>query len=355
MTRLRTNRMIAAIAGAVAVLAVVVLIASAYTVRPDEYAVVLQFGNPKVTRSEPGLYFRIPFLQEVRRLPKRVQSLIRGSARRSITSDKKRIYAEPWARWRITDPDQFLRVVKTMANAQSKLNNFVDSSLGEVIASHRLIDVVRTTREPLGEAPEKEALRKLQGDDVDAADTQAETFSTQEPEEITIGLEKLVAEIKATVAEKISNPAAQSGDSDKTIDYGFELVDLGLMRVIFVDEVLESVYARMVAERQRWVSAYRQNGEKLKKQIVANAERKAKAIVAEGEQQAAIIRGEADAKATELYATSIEKAKEFYMFQRTLEAYKASLVGKTELIFTTDSAFFKLLNDPNADGAPRKP
>jgi len=350
MRRLRTNRIILAAAAVLVGIGVILFLASAYAVREDEYAVVLRFGEPVAVRTEPGLYFCTPFAEGVTRLPKRIQGW-EGRREQRTTLDKKLIFVIPWARWRITDPEAFLRVVRNIENAQQKLDTIIDGAVGEVIAQHRLIDVVRSTNEPLREAKEEDELQRLlresdedrtperpPGTAPDApSPDQQRLRGVDEPEWVKVGLEKLVKEICRKADERLRRPAKEG--EGETGAYGFEIVAVGLKRQIYVPKELAGVYERMRKERKRWATAYRTTGERLKQGIINQAKADAERLRGEGERQAAITKGEAEAFRFDQWGKTIRENQRFYDFVRQLEAYQKTLEGRPWLVISLRKLF----------------
>ena len=334
--------------------------ATLFTVNEREMAVVLQFGNPVASYTDPGLRFKFPFIQEVRRLPKTYQfwSDANDVLVDLPTKDGKKIEVTSWAVWRITDPEQFVRVLRTVEEAESRVSTFVRGEMRDVITSHDLAEVVRSTdREltytfqvelPPGEAPMISADR---AEDQPAA-PQAPIVQPGAKEKIDVGREKIVEQIKQVVQRRLTG-----GDEPGEEGRGIELIDVGISRIDFVPKVREAAFERLIAFMESIASRHTNEGERRKQEILNRTTAEVQKIEGEGRQQANTTRGEVDAAVIEAYAQAIEETGEFYGFTRTLEAYKKALTGKTRLILATDSQLLQLFNalpaSPSGSGSSR--
>lgn len=318
-TRAGLNGVIAGIVLVIVVLAVVVVAAATYTVDQAEQAIVVQFGKPiggPVT--EPGLHFKMPFIQEVRRFDKRVLSWD-GDPNQIPTRGEQFISVDTTARWRIADPLMFLQRVRDEDGAIDRLNDILDSVVRDHISSTDLTEIVRSH----DWAVTKEDLEKA----LAAKDEEADLL-----QEVTVGREQLVASILETAREQMH-------------DYGIELVDIRIKRLDYVQSVQERVFERMIAERQRMAEEFRSEGSGEASQIKGETQRMLAEITSEAERKAEIIRGDADAEATRIYNKAFGADPEFYTFFRTLESYSESLSNDVTLIIGSDSDYFRYLRD----------
>ncbi|MFH1485207.1 MAG: protease modulator HflC [Chloroflexota bacterium] len=275
------------IAVALVVVALVLLLQSAFTVDMTQQALVLQFGRHVRTVKEPGLHFKVPFYQQVTRYDKRVlTSDIKPGE--YLTLDKKRLVADPVSRWRIEDPLQFFKTVTNEPGALARLEPIVLSELRDQLAKHNFTDVISTQRGPMME------------------------------------------EVSRRVREKAT-------------EFGIEVVDVRIKRADLPVEVQASVFARMKAERGRIALQYRAEGEELAAKVRAGADKEATIISAEAYAESQKQMGEGDAQATAIYAQAFEQDAEFYNFLRTLEAYKKFLAKQSTLVLGSDSELFKYL------------
>jgi len=307
------GKIAAAVFVVIVIAALLILSGTFFSVSEIEYAIVIQFGKPVKTITQPGLKIKIPLIQEVIRLEKRVISW-NGDEGRMPTRDKKNIFVTPMARWRISDPLLFYKSVRNIDGGHKKLDDLVDSYLRDVVGRHNLINVVRTSNRDL--QYETEELARDQKDRV---------------EKVTYGRGEMEQEIKNLVRASLKK------------DFGIEIIDVRIQRLNYVERVQQKVFDRMIAERQRIASLYLSEAQEQKEIILGNSYKELAEIEGEGEQKSREMKGKADAEAIRILGEAIAKTKEFYGFLRTLEAYKNSFDKDTELILTTDSEFFKFI------------
>jgi membrane protease subunit HflC len=326
-------------AAAVAVLFVVLIFlvgSMLYVVDQREVAVVLQFGNPVAERTEPGIYFKTPFIQTVRKLPSTRQF---WGDNPSValpdlpTNDDKKIEVIPWAVWRVKEPTVFVQRLRTMENAEELVAQFVRGTIRDTVTKFDLAELVRSSdrelytssgsldvgSEPGGQEPAVPKTRKVKMD-------------------IQHGRPKILKDIKEEVSRRLA-----AGSGDKTGVRGIELIDVGISQIEFVESVRRKTFDRWVAERQAITARNINEGERMKQAIVNKAAADVQRIEGEGQRQANQIRGEVDAEIIRKYAQAIQEAGDFYTFVRTLEAYRNSIGGDTQMILTTDSEFLHLL------------
>ncbi len=302
------------------VIAAVLLYASAYVVDEGKQVVVTQFDNPVRFVTEAGLYFKTPFMQEVHVLEKRWLPWD-GAAENMQTRDKKRIFIDVWARWRITDAESFYEAVRTERKGQQILDNYVNSAVTNVVAQNNLIDVVRSTNEEL--IYESEEMMELARSDDATRDV------------VTTGRAKMEDAILKSVTAELQKSKS-----------GMELWTVRVKRVNYVESVKQTVYDRMRSERLRIAKLFESEAEEEKNRIEGLTRKELDEIEGEMEQKSAEIRGEADAEVIRLTAEAYGKSPEFYAFLRRLEVFKTTMGRDTRLIFTTDSDLFKLLKEP---------
>ena len=302
-----------------AVLIVVVLIiifvvpGSLFIVHQTEQAIITQFGEPVgETITEPGLHFKLPWVQKVLRFDKRWLPWD-GDANQIPTKDKKFIWVDTYARWRIADPLAFYKAVRNEQQAQSRLDDIIDGETRNAVASYNLIEIVRSSDR---------------------------TF------EVT---EELGGFIDETVAQEIvsgRNAITRSileQSSLVTPNFGIELVDVQFKRINYTEEVRESVYQRMISERRRIAERSRSEGQGRSAEIRGQKERDLQEIESEAFKTAEQTRGLADAEATQIYAAAYSKDPDFYQFLKTLETYRSSLDENVTLVLSSDSEFLKFL------------
>ncbi len=293
----------------------ILLFASIYTVDEAEQAIVVQFGAPvgePVT--EPGLHFRIPFIQEIRRFDKRLLSWD-GDPNQIPTVEEQFISVDTTARWRIVDPLKYLQSVQNEFGAQSRLNDILDSVVRDKIASSSLVDIVRSKDWKVSQ----EDLRRAM-----AAEADEEILL----QKVEAGREELVQSILETAQKQMPQ-------------YGIELVDIRIKRINYVELVQQQVFERMIAERQRIAEQFRSEGQGRSAEIEGETDRLLLEIKSEAERDADVIRGMADAEATKIYNEAYGADPEFYAFYRTLESYSKALGRGTTMMLGGDSEYFK--------------
>lgn len=306
----------------------VLLYLSTYIVNEGTQAVITQIGKPVRFISDPGLYFRVPVFQTVHVLEKRILPWD-GAPENMQTRDKKRIFVDCWARWRIVELQRFFTNVRTEQGGQKILDDIVDSAVRDVIAKNNLIDLVRTTNEKL--VYESEELERT-------ATTRDQVESGRE-------------EIERQILDVASRDLLQ--------EYGMELVDVHIKRVKYSDQVRNTVYERMRSERQRIAQLFQSEAEEDRNQIQGITRKQLDSIEGTMKKRSAEIRGQADAEVIRMTADSYGKAPEFFEFLQRLEMYKAALNSDTNLILSTDSEMFRLFKRtsprPKPDANPTSP
>lgn len=273
-----------------AVTLLVVLAMSIFTVDQRQFALVFQLGEVKRQISEPGLYFKIPMIQNVRLFDKRILTLDNNDPERFITSEKKNVLVDSYIKWRIIDPNlYYISVGGDEARAKTRLNQTVNAGLREEFGKRTVHDVISGER------------------------------------------------------EKIMDDMREKADADAR-KIGVQIVDVRLKRVELPNEVSEAVYRRMEAERKRVANELRSEGSAEAEKIRADADRQREVIVANAYRDAQKIKGDGDAQATAIYAKAFNQNPEFYSFYRSLEAYRGSFKNKSDLlVIEPGSEFFKYM------------
>ena len=297
------------ISAGAAFLILILLSSALYTVDEREQVVITQFGEPVRVVKEPGLHIKTPFIQQLISFEKRILEWD-GRATQIPTSDKKFILVDTYARWRINDPLKFYQSVGDELRAQTRLDNVIDATVRDFITEQLLIEVVRTSNQPLVQS-EGEKIGK---------------------EEIVIqkGRELLTREISQKASEM-------------TPEYGIELIDVQIKHINYVQSVREKVFSRMIAERERIAEQYRSEGQGERSKILGDMEKDLKMITSEAYKKAEEIKGKADAQSTKIYAKAYNNDPEFYSFLKAMDTYPDAIDEDTWLILTTDSDYFKYL------------
>jgi membrane protease subunit HflC len=301
------------ITAAAVVVVALSLSGSFYVVAETQQVIITMFGKPVgETVSAPGLHLKIPVLQKANYFDKRFLEWD-GDANQIPTRDKKFIWVDTYARWRITDPLLFFQRLRDETGAQSRLDDILDGETRDAVAKQDLVEIVRSTN------------REFQRSDDWVEGEEAEIFF-----QIEVGREKITREILANA-------------SKRTLELGIELVDLRLKRINYVEEVRKKVYERMVSERRRIAEKYRSEGQGESARIRGQKERELKGITSEAYRQAQEIVGKADAEATKIYAEAYNQDPDLYRFMKTLETYRETMDEKSWMILTTDGEFFEYL------------
>ncbi len=297
----------------VALLATLVLgFSASYQVGETEQVILTQFGDPVGEPiTAPGLHFKVPFIQQANYFDKRFLEWD-GQPNQVPTKDKRFIWIDTYARWRIVNPLLFFQRLRDERGAQSRIDDILDGEMRNAVARHDLIELVRSSNrdrsDVLVESEEEEAILNI----------------------IEKGREKITREILERA-------------SARTADLGIELLDLRVKRLAYVEEVQRDVFARMIAERQRIAELFRSEGEGEAARIRGERGRDLQQIQSEAFRSAEELRGKADAEATDIYAGAYGRDADFYAFTRSLESYQKVVDPNTMFILGTDSEFLKYL------------
>ncbi|PZP59949.1 MAG: protease modulator HflC [Azospira oryzae] len=268
-----------------------------YTVDERQNALVFQLGEVVKVTKEPGLYFKLPLIQNVRYFDTRILTFDTPDPERFLTSEKKNVLVDYFVKWRIIDPKQYyISVAGDELRAQTRLQQTINDGLRAEFGKRTVHEVVSGER------------------------------------------------------DKIMQIQQERADQDAR-KIGIQVVDVRLKRVDLPQEVSDAVYRRMEAERKRVANELRATGAAEAERIRAEADKQREVIIAEAYRQAQQIKGEGDAKAAAIYARAFERDPEFYAFYRSMEAYRQSLRNKSDLLLLEpNSDFFKYLKNPNRSG-----
>jgi membrane protease subunit HflC len=286
-----------------------------YIVTETNQVIITQFGRPMgkmVTR--PGIHLKLPIIQKANYFEKRWLEWD-GDSNQIPTKDKKYIWVDTYARWRISDPLVFFQRVRDERGAHSRLDDIIDGETRNAVANHDLIETVRSSNRPFEKSEETSIIQ-----------------TEEELGHVTIGREK----ISRIILEK---------SAAITPEFGIELRDVQIKRVNYVEEVQQKVFDRMIAERQRIAAQYRSEGDGKSAEIRGQKERELKRIQSGAYKQAQELKGKADAEATRIYAQAYNADPEFYQFWKTLDTYRTTLDANTWLFLSTDSEFLKYLKN----------
>ena len=293
-------------------LAVVILLigqSAFFVVNEAEQALVTEFGKPVGGVRNAGIHFKIPVIQDVHLFSKQILNWD-ADPNQIPTSDKKYIWVDTTARWRIKDPLLFFTTVATELGAQSRLDDIIDSVVRDAVSGHLLTELVRGNGY---QAPT---------DQQDSAEVIIDSNM--------VGRERILADI--LIQAQLSSP-----------EYGIELLDVQIKRINYVEQVRKRVYERMISERNKVAAQYRSEGEGEKADILGQMQKELKKISSESYRQAEEVRGKADAKATAIYAAAYSQEPKFFRFMRTLESYQKTIGKNNRLILSTDNDYFHIL------------
>lgn len=296
----------------------ILLLSSAYVVSETEQVVITRLGKPvRKPIYEPGINFKIPFVEDVNRFEKRFLEWD-GDPNQVPTKDKRFVWVNTYGRWRISDPLLFFQRVRDERGAQARLDDILDGETRNAVAKHDLVEIIRNTnRVPL--------------DDMDFL-SQDEEMSDVFPN-IEIGRENITRQILEEASERVK-------------ELGVELLDLRFKRINYVEEVQRKIYERMITERKRIADQYRSEGQGEASKILGDKDRDLKEIQSEAYREAQEIIGKADAEATAIYARAFNQSgesRDFYRFLKTLETYKTTFSENDWLILSTKSDFYRFL------------
>jgi membrane protease subunit HflC len=268
---------------------------AAFMVNQTQQALVLQFGEPKRTIQEPGLKFKLPFIQEAVYYERRVLSLIPQDAEEVILADQKRLQVDAYARYRIEDPLLFFQTVRNEIGARARLESIIDSSVRRVLGRETLASILTGERES----------------------------------------------INGSIRDEVNQSVAS---------LGIQIIDVRLRRADYPEATSQNIFNRMKSEREREAKEFRATGEEEAQKIRADAEKTRTVIVAEAKRQAQEVRGEGDSNAIRIYAESFGRDPEFFSFYRSMEAYRKAIgESGTSMVLSPNSSFFRYFKDKDGN------
>jgi len=299
---------------ALSIVVLILLASSLYVVNMTEQIIITQFGDPVgdpvIT---PGLKIKVPFLQTVNRFDKRFLAWD-GERNEIPTKDKRYIWVDTYARWRIVDPLLFFQRLRDERGAQSRLDDIIDGATRTAVAKNELVEMIRSTNRP----PEDLQI-----------DSDEESAILKEIEK---GRDEIVQEIFEEASKKVK-------------DFGIEILDVQLKRINYIESVQRDVFDRMIAERQRIAERFRSEGQGEAARIRGERERDLKRIQSEAYREAQEIRGKADGEATAIYAEAYNRDPSFYTFMKSLETYEKTVDPKTTFVLTTNSDLLRFIKN----------
>jgi len=285
-------------------ISIITLVAAAFValnglfiVQQTQQGIVLQFGEPKRTLQEPGLNWKIPFIQNVVFYENRVLSMVSSDSDEVILADQKRLEVDTYTRYRIINPLLFYQTVRNVLGVEQRLDAIVDSSVRRVLGGATLIDILSESRSGL---------------------------TTSIREEVNVSANSL----------------------------GLEIIDVRIRRADYPDATSQNIFNRMKSEREREAKEFRATGEEEAQKIRADADKQRTVMVAEARRQSEILRGEGDAKSIEIYANAFGQDKDFFSFYRSMQAYRKTFSEQgTSLVLSPDSEFFRFFGSKSGEVA----
>jgi len=298
-----------------------------YVVQEGEQAVVIRFGRIIAVEQEAGLKLKVPFVDNVNRYPKKILAWD-GESQRIPTQENQFIWVDTTARWRIDNPTLFYESVGTLMGAASRLDDVIDSSVRKIISRNSLVEAVRNSNviKEIERSSVYETAAELEGE------AQAEALGI----DTTVVFETIEKGRQALSDEMFREATAI------TPSYGIVLVDLIVRQIKYSDELTESVYRRMIAERNQIAQAFRSDGEGRKAAILGEMQRELNSIESNAYRQSEDIKGQSDAQAAGIYAIAYNRNPDFYEFWKAIESYQ-DLLPKFRKTLTTDAEFFDYL------------
>jgi membrane protease subunit HflC len=297
-----------------------------YVIDEGEQAVIVQMGRITNTVTEAGLHLKVPFIDEVVRYPKRIMAWD-GEQKSMPTREKQYIWVDITARWRIADPKVFYESVTTINGAYSKLGEIIDSEVRTVIAENYLRETVRNSNIIMERGENADNLGL--GDEVDPELLISSIQSEVTYEPIQKGRRQLAEEILARSRRMVP-------------EYGIELIDVVARQIRYSDELTQSVYARMIKERNQIAQAFRSEGEGKREGWLGRTENERRTLLSSAYERAETIRGTADAEAARTYAEAYNRDRDFFDFWRAMESYRSTL-STFDKTLSTDMEYFKYL------------
>ena len=302
-------------AAALVALAAILVLSSAFIIDQAQQGIIVQFGEPiGDVITEPGLHWRVPFIQEVRRFDKRLLAWD-GDISQIPTLGREFIIVDTTARWRIVDPLQFLQAVRDENGARTRLDDILDSVTRDIVSGTELEEIVRSA--------------DWEVDVSNIAEEERGALAETELERPQKGRQQLEQEMLTAASRLMPG-------------LGIELVDVRIKRINYIDTVATQVESRMIAERQAIAARFRSEGQGRSQEILGEMERELRRISSESERRAQEIIGQADAEAARIYGAAYGADPDFYSFSKTLESYRA-LGENTTLMIDAQSDFFRYL------------
>lgn len=309
-----------------AVLIVVLVVAGPfYLLNEGEQAVVVRFGQIMDIEKDAGLKFKTPFLDNIVVYPKKILSWD-GEPQRIPTLEKQFIWVDTTARWRISDPEKFYASVSTLDGAYGRMDNVIDSAVRTIITQNYLREAVRNSNN----IQQSKSSESFETGDTAGSEALGQLTQVEVTHETIVKGRRTLAQEMLAVAQQL------------TPEYGIEILDVQVRQIKYSDELTESVYNRMISERNQIAQAFRSFGEGKKAEWLGKLENEQRSILSAAYTESETIKGRADAQATLIYAETYNRDPQFFTFWRALESYKQTL-PKFNKTLSTDMDYFRFL------------
>jgi len=299
-----------------------------YVIQEGEQAVVIRFGRIISIEQKAGLKIKVPFVDNVNKFPAKILAWD-GESQRIPTKENQFIWVDTTARWKITDPKLFYESVGTITGAHSRLDDVIDSAVRKIISRNPLVEAVRNSN----------VINEIDRPSVYQAGTEIEGQAAQ-----TLGIDTSIIYEEIQTGRAALSEEVFDESSIITPQYGIELIDIIVRQIKYSDELTESVYRRMIAERNQIAQAFRSDGEGKKAAIMGEMQRELLSIQSGAYRTAQTIKGEADAQAAAIYANTYNRNPDFYEFWKAVESYR-TMLPKFRKTLTTEPEYFKYLYD----------
>ena len=315
--------------GVVAVFFIIVflMLGPLWTLQEGEQAVLLQFGRIVATHQEAGLKLKTPVIDRVVKFPQKILSWD-GAAQRIPTEENQFIWVDTTARWQITDPKLFYESVTSTDQAASRLDDIIDSEVRKIISRNPLTEAVRNS-DVINEIERRNVFATAGAENEIDDSVIVDTFTQVTFPSIQTGRSRLSDQVLSEARRLIPQ-------------FGIELIDVVIRQIKYSDDLTESVYNRMIADRNQIAQAFRSDGEGQKADWLGQRSRELNVVLSAARRQAEEIKGDADAQAANIYSEAYNQDPEFYEFWKAIEAYR-TLMPRFRKTLTTDAEFFKYL------------
>ncbi|NLM00203.1 MAG: protease modulator HflC [Treponema sp.] len=308
--------------GIIILIVVFLLLGPFYIVQEGTQVVITRMGEVVGTKTNAGLYFKIPILDVINTYPKLILSLD-GDAQKLQTKENQFIFVDTTCRWKINDVKLFYQTFKTLDAAYNRISDVIDSATRTIVSQNRLSEIVRSSN--------------MLNDKYNSTENLENDY-----------LKETAIEIENVFKGRRQLSVEMADEARKTLEgYGINLIDIVPRQIKYADEMTESVYSRMIKERNQIAQLYRSEGEGKKAEWLGKLENEKRSIMSDAYRRAEEIKGSADAEATKIYAQSYSKDPEFYSFWKSMESYKET-IPQFDATFSTDMEYFKYLYSSRA-------